>query len=119
MSDESVLGIKSEALRLLTGLENGNLELTEAYRISENLDPVLIYFIVRYLRESYGPSNPHSKGVTDRMLELSSTYPKFVAATKKGEADILREWFDDSYSIRDFWNKQDEFIGMIVDKLEG
>ena len=95
MADDSVLGIKSEALRLLTGLETGAMDLNQAFEIAEDLDPVIIYFIVRYLRESYGPSNPHSKGVPGR------------------------EQFDDTYSIRYFYNKQEEFIGLIVDKVEG
>ena len=44
---------KGQALKLLTGLENGSLSTGEARVIAEQLDPVLVYLIVHHLRESH------------------------------------------------------------------
>ena len=44
---------KSQALRLLNGLEMGGLDPSEGRILAEDLDPVLVHLIVRYLREAY------------------------------------------------------------------
>jgi hypothetical protein len=107
-----------EGLRLLTGLENGSLSVADAYTIVDKRDPVLVYFILRYLREKYPASKPTSQGVLQRVVELTSTYDDVVKMTKKGEQDSMREWFDDAYSMREYFDKSDELVEMIVDKLE-
>lgn len=110
---------KREALRLLEGLENGNLTTADAYNVADKLDPVLVYFVLRYLREKYPPNEPRSQGVATRLVELTSTYDSIVKKSKAGEKDVLREWFDDSYTTREFFNEPEEFISMIVEKIEG
>lgn len=115
----SVLGDKSEALRLLSGIESGELSTDDAYAIAEKRDPLLVYFILRYLREKYAHNVSASDGVMSRILELSQNHEKIVAMTKEGEKDILREWFDDCHSTREFFQDPEGFINLIVDKIEG
>ena len=38
-------------------------------------------------------------GVVQRLIELTGTYDSIVKASKEGESDPMREWFDDSYSM--------------------
>ncbi len=110
---------KSETLRLLQGLESGTLQTADAFNIADKIDPLLVYFVFRYLRESYPPTNPASKGVLERMVEVSSTYPQLVAKAKSGEKDPIREWFDDTYSIREYRDNVEEFVELIYGKIDG
>ena len=41
---------RNQALRLLRGLDEGSIDSTEACILAEELDPVLVYVVVRYLR---------------------------------------------------------------------
>ena len=108
-----------EGARFLSGLENGNLSAADLYNIADKRDPVLVYFVLRYLREKYPPSVESSQGVTQRVIELTSTYADVVKKAKSAEKDPMREWFDDTYSMRDFFDKPEGFVEMIVEKLEG
>lgn len=111
--------LKTEAIRLLEGLEDGNLDFVEAYRITEKMDPVVIYFVMRFLREKYPPNNPASQGVVERMIKFTTDYDQVVKLAKKGEKDPLKEWFDDAYSMREFFPRPEELISELVEKLEG
>lgn len=110
---------KRESLRLLKGVENGTMTTADAYNVADGRDPVIIYFVMRYLREKYPPSSPASQGVTSRLLELTSTYDSVIKASKKGEKDSITEWFDDTYNIRDYFDKPEELVDMLVEKIEG
>jgi len=109
---------KQEANRLMTGIEDGGMTAADAYNIAENRDPVFLYFMTRYLREKYPPGSPQAQGVTERLIELTSTYDSIVKAIQEGEKDSMREWFDDSYSMKEFFRDSQEFVDLIVDKLE-
>ena len=106
---------KNLTLRFLTGLEEGDLPLDEVYRLAEKCDPTAIYFVVKYLRAKY----PADHGAVQRIVELSSQYVDIPKIIKNGEDESLREWFDDAYDMREFFSKPDEFVNMIVDKVEG
>jgi hypothetical protein len=107
-----------EGKRMLSGLEMGKLSVADVYNIADELDPVLVYFVLRYLREKYPPGNPASQGVMERLLELTKTYDDVVKASKQGEKDSMREWFDDTHSMHEFFGDSDAFVDMIVEKLE-
>ncbi len=107
------------ASRLLQGLENGNLQGADAFELAEETDPVVLHLIFAYLRAKYPASNESSKGVMERLLELSSTYPALVSKAKKGEKDPITEWFMETYSLRDFYQNSDEMIQLIIEKIEG
>ena len=110
---------KGEALRLLRGLEAGGLSVAEARVIAETLDPVLIHFVVRYLRESYPASHPAATAVLARVVKLTSAYPAIVAKIKEGEQDSVSVWFEAEHSFAQFRGRGRELIEIIVDKLEG
>jgi hypothetical protein len=109
----------NQAKYLLSGLENGTLSSSKAYTIAAELDPVLIYFTIRFLRENYPTSHPDGQGVMERLLELTSIHPELVTKSKKGEKDPIREWFDDTHSISEFRNRAEEFIEFIYEKIDG
>lgn len=108
-----------EGLRFLTGVEEGNLSSSDAYNIISSLDPVLISLSIKYLRKKYPPTRQESAGIMGRLVELSGTYPKVVQWVKDGDEDPISEWFHDTYSLKDFFSDPEEFIDLIVNKLEG
>lgn len=108
-----------DALWVLDGIENGTVAARESFTTMEGLDPVLIYFIFRFLREKYQTTNPSAAGVIKRMLDLTETHSKLVKASQEGEKDPIREWFDETYSIRDYFPNPEELIDMLVEKIEG
>lgn len=103
----------------LDSIENGTATPATIHKTASQLDPVSIYFIFRYIREIYTPTNPASTGVMERMVELTKTYDDLVKLAKKGEKDSIREWFDETYSIREFQNRPNELMELIVEKIEG
>jgi hypothetical protein len=110
---------KRESLRLLKGIENGTMTTADAANVADKRDPVIIYFVLRYLREKYPTRDPASQGVTSRLLELTSTYDNLIKASKKGEKDSITEWFDETYAVREFFDKPEELVDMLVEKIEG
>jgi hypothetical protein len=103
----------------LDAIENGTATAATIYKTAAELDPVSVYFIFRYIREIYTPTNPAATGVMERMVELTKTYDDLVKIAKKGEKDSIREWFDDTYRMRDFQGKPHELMELIVEKIEG
>ena len=90
----STITDKREALRLLSGLENGTMNTADAFVLAETLDPVLVYLIVRYLRESYPASDPAATSVLERVVALTSGHAAFVPlphppGEEKGGGDQL------------------------------
>ena len=80
----SINHIIRDCLRFLEGVEEGTLSAADSYNIAKDLDPLLVYFVFRYLREKFPATNPNSSGVMGRLLEISSTYPDIVKAAKSG-----------------------------------
>ena len=109
---------KSEALRLLSGLENGGMTADDACFIAEELDPVLVYVIVKFLRESYPASDPAATSVLARVVKLTSTCRGLVERSKAGERDPVARWFAQDYSYGEFRGRGPELIELIVDKLD-
>ena len=108
---------KAAAQRLLGALEDGKLGATDTFRLVEEADPTLVYFVFEWLRARYPSSHPASDGVLGRMGELCSRYPKAARMAQEGKGDALVEWFEDAYGYRDF--RAAEFIDLVVEKLEG
>ncbi len=109
---------KREALRLLTGLENGGMTTDDALVLAETLDPVLVYLTVRYLRESYPASDPAASSVLERVVALTSKHAAFIKKFRDGEQDSVSQWFESEHSFGSFRGRNLEFIDVIVDKLE-
>lgn len=113
----SSLSERNEGLRLLQGLEAGTMNSSEAYNIAKKREPILLYFIFRYLRDRYNGSDPASAGVMQRVIELTGTYDDLVRMNKEAEKDSMVEWFNDGYSVRDF-RSSEEYLDFIIEKLE-
>ena len=109
---------RNQALRLLRGLDEGGIDAAGARILAEDLDPVLVYVVVRYLRENYPASDPAASPVLERVVGLTSAYPAIVAKSSEGEQDPVSAWFASEYSFRDFRGRGSELIELIVDKLE-
>jgi hypothetical protein len=109
---------RQTAGRFLSGLEDGRLSVSEAFVIAETLDPALVYLIVKYLRENYPASDPAATSVLERVVALTSAHPSFVKLCKEGEQDPVSQWFEETHLFDDFRGRGDDFIDLIVDKLE-
>jgi hypothetical protein len=108
---------QQEAERLLAGLENGGMTTESARVIAQDLDPVLIYFIVRFLRETYPASDPAATAVLERVVEMTSRDPVIIRNCKIGEQDPVSRWFEMEYTFREFRGRGPELIALIADKL--
>jgi hypothetical protein len=109
---------KNQAEKLLRGLEDGRMDTSEAKSLAQDLDPVLVYAILRYLRENYPASNPAATAVLDRVVALTSSWPEIVNTSQAGEKDPISEWFTSEYSFGDFRGRGSDMLDLIVDKLE-
>ena len=106
------------AARLLAGLENGGMSAVDAAIIAENIDPVLLYVIISFLRAVYPASDPAATPVLERVVRLTSGRPAVISKHREGEQDPVSHWFEDEYEYRDFRGRGSELIELIVDKLE-
>jgi hypothetical protein len=106
------------AERLLAGLENGGMDSADAAVLAASLDPVLVYLIVRYLRESYSASDPAAGSVLERVVALTSADRAIVEACRDGEQDPVARWFVAEHALGSFRGRRSELIARIVDKLE-
>jgi hypothetical protein len=39
--------------------------------------------------------------------------------SKKGEGDVIAEWFSESYALSEFYDDQEQLISLLVEKIEG
>ena len=109
---------KREAERLLDGLENGGMAADDAASIAQDVDPVLIHLIVKFLREVYPATDPAATSVLERVVEMNKAWPGLVAKCKEGERDPIAQWFEGDYSYRDFRGRGAEMIDLIAEKLD-
>ena len=110
---------KREASRLLDGLENGGLAADDASGIAQDLDPVLVHVIVKFLRETYPASDPAATSVLERVVKAELHLDRSGREVQsKGEQDPISQWFESEYSYRDFKGRGAEMIDLIVDKLD-
>lgn len=107
---------KEYAKLFLDSLENGSKPIPEIRQFGEQIDPIYVYFVFRYLREKH-QRQPQSEGVLNRLVQISSESEKLVKMARQGEKDLLREWFDDSHSMREFFGDSDKFLELIYDKI--
>lgn len=105
---------KRQALYLLQGIENGTLATAESARLGGEADPVLLYFIVTWLRDHYR-NHPAAEGVLGRLVELSAS-PGIKRNIAEGKDDSLVAWFEDAYGYRDFDARGS--VDLVVEKLE-
>jgi len=109
---------KAAALRVLAGLEDGTLSPVDAARIAEDLDPVLIYVIVEFLRAVYPASDPAASPVLERVVRMTAASAELVRRHREGERDPVSRWFESEHEYRAFRGRGADLIERIVDKLE-
>jgi hypothetical protein len=108
---------KRVASRLLGAIENGSLPPDQTLPLLRDADPVLVYLIFTWLRNRYHAGHSASDGVLGRIVHLCSESAAVAKMARTGGDDPIVTWFEDTYEYRDV--DRDEFISMIVDKLEG
>ena len=96
----------------------GNLSIADAQIVAEDLDPVLIYVIVRFLRAIHPASDPAATPVLEGVVRLTSVHPAIVSKFREGEHDPISRWFESEHDYRDFMGRESDLIDVIVDKLE-
>ena len=106
---------QQDALHLLRGIEEGTLATSEAAHRIENADPVLVYFIVTWLRTRYS-NHPAAEGVLGRLVEIGRATSKLDAKFREGKTDSLVEWFEDEHEYQAL--DATDFIRVVVEKLE-
>lgn len=109
---------KREVIRFLEAIENGSITPADTYQMVERFDPLLSYFLLRYLREKYALTDT-SSGAGQRLIELLTTYPHIAKLANPPRDEPMVEWFDESYAMRSFFQKPRDYVDLIVDKLEG
>ncbi len=108
---------KCTARSLLGEIEDGTLDASDTYDILENEDPTLVYLVFRWIRANYPHSHPAADAVIGRLADLCSTFPAAAKKAAKGKNDPIVDWFEDAFEYRDY--RANEFIDLIVEKLEG
>lgn len=109
---------RGEALRLLEGLENGRMSPVQLTVLAEDLDPVLLYVVVSYLRAAHRASDPAAGSILDRVVRLTTTSRTLVKAHKDGERDPVTKWFESEYDYGSFRGRAGALLDLVVDKLE-
>ncbi len=107
--------MKAQAARLIDGIEAGTLSSSEAYNIIEDLDPLLVYFSLMYIKKKY-PNPGAAQNL--RLLELMGSYDQIKKTMSSQSRDSMVEWFNDTYDVRDFQNDHEGYLDLIVDKME-
>lgn len=105
-----------EALRILSGIEDGTMSAADSYALIEDADAALVYLLFTWIRNRYAASHAASDAVIGRLLAISNRYPTVTKKMKDGQGDPVVEWFEDGYTYRDLDSKA--FVALIVDKLE-
>ena len=108
---------KRTARRILAGIEDGKPSVSATFDLINEAEPVLVSLIFGWIRAWYPSSHPAADGVLGRLAELCTKHPKAARMAKEGESDSIVAWFEDQYGYRDF--RADEFVELIVEKLEG
>ena len=106
---------KQSALRILEGIELGTMTSDESYGYLRDSEPVLVYFIFKWLRKRYRDHEAAS-GVLGRLADICNTHRSITRKAKEGEEDPVVGWFEGPYRYKDLTGS--EFIDIVVEKLE-
>jgi LmbE family N-acetylglucosaminyl deacetylase len=102
------------ALRILEGIEEGNMTPAESLALVEDADPALVYLLFTWLRKRYA-NHENADAVIGRLVAISGR-GSIAAKMKEGQADPVARWFEETYSYRKL--EAPELVEIIVDKLE-
>ncbi|MDQ3364938.1 MAG: hypothetical protein M3680_05875 [Myxococcota bacterium] len=107
---------RKAALRILDGITEGTMSSADSFALVDDADPALIYLLFTWIRAHYKPDDPAGDAVLGRLVEVSSK-SSIAKKMKEGAEDPVVEWFEDAYSYRKV--DKDEFVELIIEKLEG
>lgn len=105
------------AAHLLAVVENGSHSVSQMRMLYEEADPALVYLIFSWLRAHYPPSHSAYDGVIGRIAEVCGSSSAVARKVRAGEQDPIVSWFEETYEYRGL--SRDEFIRLVVEKLEG
>ena len=108
---------KRDAAHLLSLVEDGSRSTAQIRPLYEEADPALVYLLFAWLRARYGADHPAAAGVIGRIVALCRASPAVARKARAGERDAIASWFEETHEYRDF--DRDDFISLIVEKLEG
>lgn len=108
---------KREARRLIAAIEDARLNTRETFNLVTDADPALVHFVFAWLRAWYPASHPAADAVLGRLADLCTEFPKAARLAREGGADPIVAWFTEEHDYRDF--RADEFVELVVEKLEG
>jgi hypothetical protein len=108
---------KLEALTMLTGIVEGSAMPEELFPAFDAADPTLVYFIFKWIKKHYHRDHDDSDFVRGNLKDLTNSYRALTRKAKGGEEDPIVEWFEGSHRYSEL--PAEEFIDLIVDKLEG
>ena len=106
------------AYALLAALDRGGGSIADAAFRAEELDPVLIYATITFLRRTHPPGAPAADSVLQRVAELLGSNRKLVALHDEGKADPISRWFESDHDYREFRGRGEEMLDLLIDKLE-
>ena len=89
----------------------------ESFRELSDADPTLVYFIFKWIKKHYHRDHDDSDYVRGNLKDLTNSYRSLTRKAKSGEEDPLVEWFEGNYRYSEM--SAEEFIDLIVEKLEG
>jgi hypothetical protein len=108
---------KRTARHIIAGIEDAQLNTRDVFNLINEADPALVHFIFAWIRAWYPASHGASDGVLGRLVDLCVQHPKAGRLAKTGESDPIVAWFESEHRYRDF--RADEFVELIIEKLEG
>ena len=108
---------KAQAMAMLMGIVEGTEMPEDLFPHFEAADPVLVYFLFKWIKKHYHRDHDDSDYVRGNLKDLTNSYRSLTRKAKGGEEDPLVEWFEGTYRYSELG--PDEFIDLIVEKLEG
>lgn len=108
---------KQEALAVLLGIVHGLAEPDETNAALADADPALVYFLFKYIKKHYHRDHPDNEVVRGRLSAVTNQYRALTRRAKTGEEDPIVEWFEGSYRYDEM--TADEFVDLVIEKLEG
>jgi hypothetical protein len=108
---------KRDALTMLRGIELGEMTPDESFHLLDKADPTLVYFIFKWIKKFYHRDHEASEIVRGRLSQLTNAHRSLTRKAKEGETDPVVEWFEGSHRYSE--TPAEEFIDLVVDKLEG
>lgn len=108
---------KQEALGILLGIVHGLAEPDETNAALDEADPALVYFLFKYIKKHFHRDHPDNEVVRGRLSAVTNQYRGLTRRAKSGEEDPIVEWFEGNYRYDELG--PDEFIDLVIEKLEG